>query len=240
MAKMAKLCPQCEELVPAGSIRCPTQDCRFVMTSLPFIYKRCPGCKQNVPALEENCGGCGYDMTKVNFFRNCTQCGKKIQANASGCNGCGHAFKVWICLCGAENDEADKMCQCGKLPAAVMNTQVKSGSFLYLLLSEDEQYCVKIDRDPAVIGREPDNCEDYLYPKRFVSKTHLKLNVLEGGELYATDVSRNGTWLNDIRMTKNQSVCIEGGNVISLSGPRYAEGSVCLRVIPVKRIGDYV
>jgi pSer/pThr/pTyr-binding forkhead associated (FHA) protein len=68
-----------------------------------------------------------------------------------------------------------------------------------------------------------------------VSREHLKLTVLEDGTLYATDVSKYGTWHNGRPMTKTVARPAYGGDTFSLSGPSGSAHATVFKLIQVER-----
>jgi class 3 adenylate cyclase len=66
--------------------------------------------------------------------------------------------------------------------------------------------CRGIDQDKCIIITDP-----------MVSRDHAMIRLTRYG-VEVTDISKNGTWINNVRMTPGDSRYIEDGDVISLGG----------------------
>lgn len=66
--------------------------------------------------------------------------------------------------------------------------------------------CRGIDRDKCIIVRKP-----------VVSRDHAMVQLTQYG-VEITDMSKNGTWINDVRMTPGDSRMLQDGDLIALGG----------------------
>ncbi len=186
------------------------------MISVAPAFKKCPACGKRVPADESGCV-CGRDMSGVPVF----------QPQSSAAPEPGPRSKV--CLCGCENS-ADKA-DCGRCGRPIDHIEdSEPGSVLYLFLSADHKCCVRVTGAPLMLGRGAAQCQPYLDAKGAVSREHLKLTVMEDGALFATDISRYGTWHNGKPMPKGRARPAHDGDEFSLCSPAGTDSSVPFRL----------
>jgi len=194
------------------------------MLNVKPAVKKCPSCGKKVPADKNDCA-CGYDMLAVDIFENKSEALPLVLTR--------------ICLCGNENGSEEIKCKdCGR---SVQDTELtESGTVFYLLTGADQSCCVKITREPVIIGRQAEICAEYLGNKDSVSREHLKLEMSGNGMLEATDISSYGTWLNGGKMNKNMTVFAGEGDEFSLSGPDGAEYAAYFKLVKVKSFGESI
>ncbi len=74
---------------------------------------------------------------------------------------------------------------------------------------------IEIPKSGGSIGRDPSCAVNLLDGDRFISKSHCHI-YLYGETYYISDVSRNGTFVNGMRIHKNQPISIHDGDFIAL------------------------
>jgi len=206
------------------------------------LFCFCPHCGARQVADSSLCSKCG----KPQAFKLCPNCGDIQPEDAGACGNCGFSLAAMarLCLfCGTENPEDALRCRdCGMSVADAR--PVASGDVLYLWRSGDNACCELLGPGPVVVGRGVGSvCSDYLCAHNYsgVSNSHLSLNVPgDGGSVTATDVSRNGSWLNDGKMTRGAPVLIVDRDEISLNGPSDDGRAACFSLVRVKGLGEPV
>ncbi len=74
---------------------------------------------------------------------------------------------------------------------------------------------IEMPKSGGSIGRDPSCAVNLLDGDRFISKSHCHI-YLYGETYYISDVSQNGTFINGIRIHKNQPISIHDGDFIAL------------------------
>ena len=160
-------------------------------------YKICPSCKaKNEPTLFE-CVNCEADLTGVKITDEETDrmIGKIAASQPEAAKKL-----VRVCECGAKNPPNTRKCNACNEDISditpIPDEAEEQKSVSYVLSSLDGQFAYKVTTDEVVIGRENDMSE-YLSTKRYVSRAHAKL-VLIDGELFIENMSNtNFTYVNN-------------------------------------------
>lgn len=150
--------------------------------------------------------------TNLNYVKICRNCGKVSLCNASTCSGC-------------DTELIDIIDTEGKIPADRLTLLEKDDQSEYsmTIVCETEQLrTVRLSNGLSVFGRILlEDREDTLKCYPYISEIHCLISISDGvAEI--TDVSLNGTYLNDKRIASqaaisdNTSVDICGKECISL------------------------
>ncbi len=100
----------------------------------------------------------------------------------------------WINSFGGKN--SDIKCQKGERVKADINTRLRLGNKVDIDLSDlQDKLNAMQDGDFFMIGRNVNGINDIRINNEFISGEHLKIEKING-EIYVTDMSRNGTILN--------------------------------------------
>lgn len=174
-------------------------------------YKICPNinCNAHCKMSLVECTECGHDITNVavtdesqilvseediqvqsNFIRVCENCNEKNNVGNRKCSECGEDISDIAPLTGITSN--------------------------FYIVSSDEQYIFAITKPLHILGRE-NEVSEYFQNYIFTSNTHAKIITLES-QLYITDVSRNGTWVNDIKISKDAPFLLNDKDMVSFGG----------------------
>jgi hypothetical protein len=124
--------------------------------------------------------------------------------------------------CGTENEEGARFCaECGSTLAEadetlVIGAEPRGGKEASLVLSTGESFDLK--EGDNVVGRKDEGVavDIDLGPfdkDKYTSRKHCIIS-LEGGKLFVTDLSSNGTFLQDKRLDKNAKTAAPAGSKI--------------------------
>lgn len=85
------------------------------------------------------------------------------------------------------------------------------------LFNIKDKIVIKIPPLGGIIGRFGDIEPSYFEKNSYVSRKHAKLTYMRGGYLIEDLGSANGTKVNGLKLYKNTSVHIRGGDIITLA-----------------------
>ena len=95
----------------------------------------------------------------------------------------------------------------------VLNQNVNGGMLIRKRTGEN----VKVNAESFVIGREPRDVNYCISDNTAVSRVHAKLTV-RGGTVYLTSMTdKNGTFVNNTKVLRNQEVALKNGDRITLA-----------------------
>lgn len=180
-------------------------------------YKICPSCnKKNTTGLFE-CAFCEADLTNVKVVDELTE----NQGESLPCIELEQAEQVRVCDCGEINPSAARKCSaCNEDISDITPTPANKSqaeTILFTFCSLDGEYAFSIKKPVTLIGREQE-MSDYLKRKNFVSRTHIKLSIVNK-ELYIENLSQtNFTYINNQIIESNIPVLLHEGDEIGLGG----------------------
>ncbi|MEW8955810.1 FHA domain-containing protein [Clostridium sp.] len=86
-----------------------------------------------------------------------------------------------------------------------------------ILFNIKDKVTIKIPPLGGIIGRSGDIEPSYFEKNSYISRKHAKLTYMRGGYLIEDLGSSNGTKVNGLKLYKNTSVHIKGGDTITLA-----------------------
>ena len=177
-------------------------------------FKICPACqKKNEPTLFE-CIYCEADLTGVKITDEVT---KKMRTSLTSEIS---PELVRICECGAMNPPNGRKCSsCGEdisdITPTTKTPEKKTIETSFVLSSLDGKYAYRVQPGEVTVGRE-NIMSEYLANKRYVSRAHAKL-ILIDGEMFIENLSNtNFTYINNKRITGKER--LSDGDEIGFGG----------------------
>lgn len=165
----------------------------------------------------------------MNEYRICNICGRKNDVNVIICN-CGNNMlnvsitqdednndsnsdepRRFVCkFCGEEIDELDKICP---FCDAALSEDISSEN-VYYFVSDDGKEQI-IPAGISIFGRD-NLMKEYLQGKYYVSDSHFTINYDDKIEI--TDHSLNGTFVNGLKLPKNEKRELHLNDNIGMGG----------------------
>ena len=178
-------------------------------------YKVCPACgAHNPPSLLE-CRSCETDLTGIKPVDETTEASANEAPPSPAPEGL-----VRVCECGAHNpSQARKCAVCGEDISDILPSAAEAPcpeKTVWQLTAPDGSFTFELC-ETAVVGREA-VMQEYLADKSYVSRTHAKFSLIDGG-LFVENLSRtNRTYLNNILLDSDGPVALREGDEIGLGG----------------------
>lgn len=180
-------------------------------------YIICPRChSKNLPYSSE-CSNCGYDgLIGLDIVDDGEKTGNKTGEKTQELTG----KMVRICEeCGHHNPSTRRKCEeCGEdinyIKPVLDNEETKAR---FIFTSIDGQYAYEILEQSVKIGRDYE-MKEYLCSKMFSSRVQAEVTILDG-KIYIRNLSnKQSTFVNNERVSDNESRELHDGDEIGLGG----------------------
>lgn len=166
----------------------------------------------------------------MNEYRKCNICGKKNDVNVIICD-CGNNMlsvpivqndeiteeysdmsERFVCkFCGEEIDEFDIICP---FCDADISEENLSENIYYFMSNDGNDHI--IPSGTSIFGRD-NLMREYLQGKHYVSDSHFTINYYND-EIKLTDHSLNGTFVNGVKLSKNEEKVLHVNDNIGMGG----------------------
>lgn len=183
------------------------------------MMRRCPGCGFLAELFEYECPRCERDLLNVPFEA-CDEAAADVMTKPDESLQTPETL-VRECPCGAKNPSQTRKCiVCGEDISDVIPTveaDVKPAARSVCLMSLDGECKIAISDSPVTLGREH-ACAEYLQLRRYVSRKHATLVVVDGRLLITSLADTNPSFVNNLALGHGEERLLHPGDEIGLGG----------------------
>ena len=98
-----------------------------------------------------------------------------------------------------------------------LKTGVERGRMRLIALNTSKKVILYVNKDSYVIGKKPSAVDGVVSFNNMISRVHCRI-IRNGTQYIVEDLgSANGTWVNRVRLMKDQKVPIQNGDVLRLA-----------------------